>query len=267
MDNEDNKEITYWHNILGRLFEFLLTPLKINVSTDVKVVKKLPEADIILLRIESPEWTKEQRAVLPDGIKDSTAKYILIEFKATESINGDTFIQTLWYDKSYKHSQKLTKKEIQPFVICAKQPQKANREQYGYTIQEQPGVYKSTNIAYKDITLISLNELPETLNNAWVTCLASKKNKRKKAFDLLKEKGFKQIKKPFKEFLADLWRLTLPKGDDDMTLELSREDVKAIGKMWGTSLFTSEELDELMSKASLETRLRGLKPEERLMGL
>ncbi|TGO02026.1 hypothetical protein PN36_31690, partial [Candidatus Thiomargarita nelsonii] len=52
-----------------------------------------------------------------------------------------------------------------------------------------------------------------------------------------------------------------------MTLELSREDVKAIGKMWGTSLFTSEELDELMSKASLETRLRGLKPEERLMGL
>jgi len=144
--------------------------------------------------------------------------------------------------------------------MCAKQPQKANREQYGYTIQVQPGVYKSTNIAYKDITLISLNELPNTLNNAWVTCLASKKLKRKKAFSLLKEKGFKRIQKPFKEFLAELWRLISPKGDDDMTLELSREDIKAIGKMWGTSLFTSEELDELMSKASLETRLRGLKP-------
>ncbi|KHD07452.1 hypothetical protein PN36_05115 [Candidatus Thiomargarita nelsonii] len=52
-----------------------------------------------------------------------------------------------------------------------------------------------------------------------------------------------------------------------MTLELSREDIKAIGQMWGTSLFTPEELDEVLSNTSLEVRLRGLKPEDRLADL
>ncbi|OAD18627.1 hypothetical protein THIOM_005766 [Candidatus Thiomargarita nelsonii] len=267
MDNEDNNEKTYWHNILGRLFEFLLTPVKINVSTDVKVVKKLPEADIILLRTDSENWTKEQRERLPDGIRDSKTKYVLIEFKATESLNKNTFIQTSWYEYSYKRSQKISDDEIQTFVMCAKQPQKANREQHGYTVQVQPGIYQSTNTAYNHITLISLNELRNELHNAWVTCLASKKSKKIKAFKLLKEKGFKQIQRPFQEFMAELWRLISTKGDDDMTLELSREDIKAIGKFWGTSLFTQEELDEVLSNTSLEVRLKGLKPEERLMGL
>jgi len=42
MDNEDDNEKNYWHQILGRLFEFLLVPVGISVFTDVKVVKKLP---------------------------------------------------------------------------------------------------------------------------------------------------------------------------------------------------------------------------------
>jgi len=88
MDNENNNEKTYWHQILGRLLKFLLTPVGITVLTDVKVVNKLPEADVLLLRMNSPKWTKKQLERLPDGIRDSTTKYVLIEFKATESINN-----------------------------------------------------------------------------------------------------------------------------------------------------------------------------------
>ncbi|TGO03522.1 hypothetical protein PN36_05100 [Candidatus Thiomargarita nelsonii] len=262
MDNEDDNEKTYWHQILGRLFEFLLVPVGISVFTDVKVVKKLPEADVILLRLDSENWTKEQRERLPDGIRDSATKYILIEFKATESINKNSFIQASWYEYSYKRSQKINDDEIQTFVMCAKQPQKVNREQYGYTIRVQPGIYQSTIIAYNHITLISLNELPNELHNAWVTCLASKKLKKIKAFNLLKDKGFNQIQKPFKEFLVELWGLISTKGDDDMTLELSPTEIKAIGDMWGVQYYSQEELDNLFNE-----RLRGLKPEERLMGL
>ncbi|MEN8216176.1 MAG: hypothetical protein ABFS56_07330 [Pseudomonadota bacterium] len=262
MENEENHEKTYWHQILGRLLKFLLAPVGITVLTDVKVMSKPPEADILLLKLKSPKWTKEQRERLPDGIRDSTAHHILIEFKATESINKDTFIQASWYEYSYKRSQKITDNEIQTFVICAKQPQKANREQYGYTIRVQAGIYQSTQIAYDHLTLISLNELPDELHNAWITCLASKKIKRLKAFNLLKSQGFKQIPKPFKGFLVELWQHISIKGDDDMTLELSPNEIKAIGKMWGTSFFTQDELDKLF-----EARLRGMKPEQRLAGI
>ncbi len=52
-----------------------------------------------------------------------------------------------------------------------------------------------------------------------------------------------------------------------MTLELSPNEIKAIGKMWEPSLFTQDEIEELVSKVSPEVRLRGLKPEDRLIGL
>jgi len=260
MDNEESTQKTFWHQILGRLFEFLLSPLGITVLTDVKVMIKPPEADILLLKLKTPNWTKEQLERLPDGIRDSTASHILIEFKATESINKETFTQASAYEYFYVRSQKLTDNEIQTFVICAIQPQKANREQYGYTIQVQPGIYQSTQIAFNHITLISLNELPDELHNAWITCLASKKLKRLKAFNLLKSQGFKLISKPFKWFLVELWQHISTKGDDDMALNLSPQEIKAIGEMWGTSLFTEDEFEELLSTVPLEVRLRGLKP-------
>lgn len=64
-------------SILGRLLKFLLAPVGITVLTDVKVMSKPPEADILLLKLKSPKWTKEQRERLPDGIRDSTAHHIL----------------------------------------------------------------------------------------------------------------------------------------------------------------------------------------------
>ena len=279
MDNEETTEKTLWHQILGRIFKFLLPPLGISVSTDVKVMIKPPEADILLLKRKDQNWTDEQLKRLPDGIRDSQASHILIEFKATQSLSKESFIQAAAYEYFYKQSNKLTDDEIQTFVISAIQPQKANRAQYGYKIQVQPGVYKSDLIAFNHITLISLNELPNKLHNAWVTCLASKKLKRLEAFKLLQSKGFKFIPKPFKWFLVDLWRRISEKGDDDMALDLSPQEIKDIGKMWGSSLFTPEDFKEyfdslplkgqrtFFSNMPLEERLIGLKPEEQLIGL
>jgi len=252
MDNENSTKKTLWHQILGRIFEFLLTPLGITVSTDVKVMTKPPEADILLLkRLNNPNWTEEQQERLPDGIRNSTAPQILIEFKATESVSKDTFLQAAGYEHFYKQSQKLKDEEIQTFVLCAIQPQKANREQYGYHIQVQRGVYQSDNIAFSHITLISLNELPDELHNAWVTCLASKKLKRLNAFNRLKSEGFELIPKPFKWFLAELWQLISTKGDDDMTLNLSPQQIEEMGQMWG---------DVLLPTIPLEKRLAGANP-------
>jgi len=72
---------TFWHRLLARLLELILSPLGIEVHPDVSVMTAPPEADILLLRRKTGRWTKAQRAHLPDGIRDSQASHILIEFK------------------------------------------------------------------------------------------------------------------------------------------------------------------------------------------
>ena len=257
-EDKETTERTLLHRIQSRIFELLLPPVSVTVSTNLEVMTNPPAADILLKR-ENKYWTEEQLERLPDGIRDSTARHILIEFKATESVSKKTFIQAAGYEHFYQNSKKLTDDEIQTFVICAIQPQKANREQYGYKIRVQPGVYKSDQIMLNHITLISLNELPDELHNAWTTCLASKKRKRLKAFQILKSQGFKFISNEFKWFLSDLWQGISTIGDDDMALNnLSPQEIEDFGKMWG---------DVLLPTIPLEERLKGLKPEERLVGI
>ncbi len=223
---------------------------------------KPPEADILLLKREHSAWTTEQKERLPDGIRESKAPQILIEFKATQSLSKETFIQAAAYEYFYKQSQDLTDDDIQTFVISAIQPQKANREQYGYHIQIQPGVYQSDNIAFSHITMISLNELPDELHNAWLTCLASKKLKRLKAFNLLKSQGFKFITAHFKWFLVELLQLISTKGDDDMSLNFTPQQIKEMGEMWASDLFTPEERITVVSTMPLEERLADTNPSE-----
>ncbi len=57
------------------------------VKTRLRLMAESPEADILLLRRKHPCWTEAQRSLLPDGIRDTPADHILIEFKNTESLN------------------------------------------------------------------------------------------------------------------------------------------------------------------------------------
>jgi len=76
------KQKTSWHRLLARLLELVLSPLNIEVSPNVSVMTEPPEADILLLRRQSRQWTAAQRDFLPDGIRDSNASRILIKFKS-----------------------------------------------------------------------------------------------------------------------------------------------------------------------------------------
>ncbi|MCK5524631.1 MAG: hypothetical protein KAI83_16015 [Thiomargarita sp.] len=48
---------------------------------------KSPEVDILLFQRETLKWTIEQQERLPDGIRQSDARSILLEFKYTESVD------------------------------------------------------------------------------------------------------------------------------------------------------------------------------------
>ena len=89
MENKNSNRATSirWHKLLGRMLEELLTPLNITVLTDISVMTDPPEADILLIRRDLPKWTDDQLCRLPDGIRDTDANHILVEFKFTESFN------------------------------------------------------------------------------------------------------------------------------------------------------------------------------------
>ena len=93
---------TRWHQLLGKLLEEWLTPVGITVQTDVPVTSEPTKADILLLRNSANRWNAEQKSRLPDGIRESHASYILIEFKYSESVNKDAFLQILSYVSGHR---------------------------------------------------------------------------------------------------------------------------------------------------------------------
>jgi len=106
-----------WHRIFGSILQKLLTPLGITVFTDLQVMTNPPKADIILLTKPGESFTEEQKQYLPDGIRDSKAEHIIIEFKYTESITKESFAQAYGYDFFYKRSQTLEDNKVQTFLV------------------------------------------------------------------------------------------------------------------------------------------------------
>lgn len=120
------------------------------------------------------------------------------------------------------------------------------------------------------MTLISLNELQPTLNNAFVQCFASRSRVRDAAFKLLLAQGWERISNAFWDFLLGLqqqWsekegEMTTKLEERVLTPEMMMETGKAIRKLWLANL-TPEELATLPP----EKRMAGLAPEDRLAGL
>ena len=91
---------TQWHHIFAALLKELLLPVGINVEHDVPVNIKI---DIILMQQDGDDaWTEEQRAYLPDGIRDTLSDRASLELKITESVDKSAIEQVLMYDIGYR---------------------------------------------------------------------------------------------------------------------------------------------------------------------
>ncbi len=177
---------TSWHRLLAKLLELLLSPVNIDVHHDMGVMTDPPEVDILLLKRQTAKWTAAQRALLPDGIRNSKASHILIEFKYTESFNEKALQQALGYDFFFKRAKELSDEKVQTVLLSAKTPWAETLEYLGYSQTEFPGVYRSESPILDQVLLLSLNDLSNESHNAWIKCFASKKK--------IKEKTLKQLK-------------------------------------------------------------------------
>lgn len=262
--------ITHWHQLLGKLLEELLPAVRITVQTEFNIMSNPPRIDVVLLRRQAAAWTPAQRARLPDGVRDSTANHILLEFKYTESVTRRVIHKAIGYAAFYRDTQELPTPHstAQIFILSSKTPRRAFLQTYGYQVRALPGVYYSDNCILQDIPLLALNQLRDVPHNAYMKCFASRQREKAAAFALLGDRDKVKLSPRLGEFLMGLRTYWFTGGTKMDTVDvITPESIMALGQKMGQAYLASLTVEDVLARFKPEERLRGLKPEERLAGL
>ena len=251
----DTERVQY-HQLLGLGMQLNLAAVHVNVTTELSVLTESPRVDILLLRREGAAWTDAQRARLPDGIRDSTAAHVLIEFKYTESVTKDGILRAAAYDLFYRQAQNLSREQTLPVLLSAKTPHRSRLDELEFE-ETQQGVFRTRGPYVGRVLLLALNRLPATSNNAMVKLFASREREREAGFAALDRYVFEESL-DLHAYVLGLSRTLNVKGELDMAETLTPEKVMEYGKR----------IRELIIETGTpEERLAGLSPDERLTGL
>ncbi len=251
-----------WHILLGAVLDPLLRPVDIDVFTELSVMKMPPTADILLLRRHNPSWSQEQMERLPDGIRDTRAGRILIEFKYSESVNEDALCQSVGYDYFYRTTQELKEEDVQTVLLSSRTPQKATLNALGYRTTEHSGVFRSEMWVIRKILLLSLNDLDDSPHNAAFKCFASRRQERLAAFGRLYDDLRNSLSDRFWWVLNGLWNVWFFQGGDIMSEALNPLTVAEVGRKLEKRLLESLSVEQRLAGLKPEDILRNVKPED-----
>ena len=262
------------HHVLGTLWQYSLTQVRITVNLEPKLLGDSPRADILLLRREGEAWNEAQRARLPDGLRDNAAGHVLVEFKYSESVNESALAQAVAYDHFYRQGQRLSEEEVMTVLLSARTPRKDRLEMWGYE-EVQKGVYLSPLPLLRRVWLLALNRLEAKPHNAYVKFFASRMQEREAAFVALAESGVVESHE-LQSYILGLQTTMEAKGENEMTEPLTPEKIMEIGeKVRDYVLKTTTEPESvnetlrqrILEVASPQEKLAGLDPQEKLAGL
>jgi len=246
-----------------------LSPVGIEVISEVLVTSKPQKADILLLTHEDQAFTTEQLYRLADGLRQSKASHLLLEFKYTESLSKDAIKQIMGYEVAYRTGQKLKANQLDSFLLCSKSPHAEILTHLGYNLTKYPGVYKNQNPVLADTVLLSLNDLSDEPHNLPLKCFASKMREKRKAYLSIQNDELKGISQELEYTLEGLWALYFREGIEKMSNmdALTPEYVKQMGKQRIEHILSVLTPEERLKGLSAEDRLKGLPAEDRLKGL
>lgn len=268
MDNKNetrqDKSDPGWHRWFGSLFKEILTPLGLDVQTEMFVMTDPPRADVVIIRKPVKEWTKEQLMFLPDGIRDSRAGHVIIEFKHTESLDKDTFCKVLGYRVFYKQHYKLKDHEVQSFLVSSKTPAKKTLSRYGYTLTSHDGIFESHQEFSDLITVVSLNDLADAQHNAFVGLFGSKKKAKLRALGRLGAMTpdmMAHVSERPMRFISRIAEFLMIKGGDDME-ELTPEEKETIANILNHWIIPYMTIDKRLEGLTLDDILAKYDQEE-----
>ena len=238
----------------------MLNPVNVEVTSDVKVMIKPPELDVLLLRRTEPRWTPAQKARLADGIRHNDASHVLIEFKYTESLSETIIQKALSYDILYKEYREVDSKMAQSYIVSSKTPQTAFLNEFGYQPGQWPGVMYSKLPMMRLLPLIILNDLSDDPHNLAFKVFASRQKQRIKAIqELFRRKDDLNFDYNVVSGLFHLWT---NKELDMATIELSNKAVIEMGKKFGKEYVQMLPAEERMKGLSSDEVLEHLSPDE-----
>lgn len=276
MTHEENTSVLL-HQAFAETLETLLEPLGIEVQAEVEVSKQPLKVDIILIRRTGAIWTPQQLEVLCDGIRESSASHILVEFKNTESFDRKAVKGIITYEHSFQTTKELPDEDIQCFIVVAHAPQQATREKFRYTIRVTPGVYHSTCCLLADTPLIVLSELRTTTNNMFFKVFAHNRRAKLEAVQQIYSNDHTILTNNDNVRnvifgLMPLWDNTEEYSAMRITKEFLMEQGKAVQRRLAGELLGTEILDmiqdqeffqklqqDLILKSHLEGKQEGLK--------
>ena len=232
---------------------------------EVDLLGESPKADVLLLRREGEEWSEAQRARLPDGVRDSAAGHVLLEFKYSESVNETALAQAVAYDHFYRQAQELPEEQALTVMLSARTPQKARLAEWGYE-ERQKGVFRSPLPLLRRVWLLVLNELPPQPHNAFVKLFASRKQEREAAFATLAAPTV-TMSPQLHAYMFGLQETLEVKGGRDMAEMLTPDKIMEIGEKIRQRVLETATPEERVAGLDPRERLAGLDPQEILAGL
>ena len=131
------------HVLFGNMMKEALIPTNLEVESNYEIGKGPPKLDVLIIRRTSAQWTKNQLAFLPDGIRQSHCKHVILELKYTESINQIAIFQALGYISSYVQLKTLPIDQVCAFIASSKTPQAETLIEIGFEPTDIKGVYVS----------------------------------------------------------------------------------------------------------------------------
>jgi hypothetical protein len=260
---------TDWHALLGGVQQPLLTPVDISVQTEPLVTQKPHRIDLLLLRRKGKFWTPQQQARLPDGIRQSRASHVLIEFKYTESVNENSLLQSLLYDHSYFTARTLRRGKVQTFLVSARTPRKEVLDYFEYEATELSGVYHSRDKFLKKIDLLLLNELSNQPHNVFFKCFASQKKQREAAFAVIERLNIWNWSEELWTTLSGLHSVfqQLEGATPMKEIALTPEYLRKLGEGMRQQIIATLSPAQRLEGLAPAQRLEGLAPAQRLEGL
>lgn len=258
--------LKHWHMIFGTFLHMRMEPVQIQVQVEVQAAKAMPKLDIVLLRPEGQEnWSEEQRALLPDGLRSCGATRIMLEFKYTESFGIEAVRQTLAYDWLYRKSEHLADHQLRAFLICSMTPSAHRLEGMGYQPTDCPGVYRSCNDVCRNVDIISLNELSDEPQNLAFKLFASRKEVREHTADTLMARS--NVSDEVVYFLQTLRMEWQEGGGQRMITSMTKEEILEYGRQLTLASLANIPDEDRLEGISTSKRLQGIPARERLQGL
>ncbi len=273
---DEKRVLNQWHLIFGAFLARRYEPAQIQVEVEVATTVFPPILDILLLRREHlSHWSVEQRAVLPDGIRDTQASRIVIEFKYTESLDVGAVRQTLIYDELYCKSKSLKPSQVRTFLVCSKSPSRRTVARLGFVAGSHPGLYHNTSPVVERVNLIVLNELSTEPHNLAFKLFASKRAIRQSAFEQLNQ-NLQGVPDEAIWFANMLKTHGLSNGEANMLTEMTEDQNIEMGKRLGKAAIRCQPIKERLEGIPAQTvleffptqvRLEGIPAQARLEGL